>query len=364
MAPHLVAAHDPRASRARPSRRSSRRRSPSRAAWRGRGPGRSRPRRPRGCRVSSLGGGIVLGLGGRDARPLVEAEAPRRRPPGAWRRACAPSGAKTELHEYDEGVVERPAARLVARVAQLDARERRRRCAPDTCSTAWRSPAGSAAASVMILNVEPGGCGPETARPGEREHRRRRAGARPRRRPAGRRAPRRRRAAGRGGSSRGPSCPRALDLARRRGRRSAAPRPGGRPGARRSAARARCRGLSPPGARPAIAAAPGSRSSRRPSAASTSARVGRASSTRRVTASPARRPGRRRCGRQRRAPRRPVWTIGRTTTPRSVPNTRVRTATGTTKRPPRVFWTLPVAHARDRRRALRGAVLASKRFCE
>ena len=33
------------------------------------------------------------------------------------------------------------------------------------------TPAASAPDSVMILNVEPGGCGAETARPGERQHR-------------------------------------------------------------------------------------------------------------------------------------------------------------------------------------------------
>ena len=63
-----------------------------------------------------------------------------------------------------EGGGERAAAGLVARVAQLDARQRRRR-AHGIGAAEGRDLACSAADAVMILNVEPGGWGAETARP-------------------------------------------------------------------------------------------------------------------------------------------------------------------------------------------------------
>ena len=91
-------------------------------------------------------------------------------------------------------------------------------------------------------------------------------------------------------------------------------------------ARGRSPGSPPPGARPAIAAAVGSRSRRRPSAASTEARRGRARIVRR-TRSPGRRPGSRRYGRQRTPTRSPTRVTGSATRPRSVPNSFVRTAT-------------------------------------
>ena len=121
VADHRVAADDPRA-RADAllgDRRADAR--PSPAAWRGRGPGRSRRRRRPASRSAALGDrlGFAAGMRIRSLKPKRSAAATSRRAP-----SFAPSGAKTELHDTANGW-QRPAARLVARVAQLDARQRR-----------------------------------------------------------------------------------------------------------------------------------------------------------------------------------------------------------------------------------------------
>ena len=63
---------------------------------------------------------------------------------------------------------ERAAARLVARVAQRDARQGRLRLDGNDSPTSV-TPASSAADSVTILNTDPGGCGRD-GQPGERQH--------------------------------------------------------------------------------------------------------------------------------------------------------------------------------------------------
>src|SRR6185436_3059739 len=76
----------------------------------------------------------------------------------------APSGPKTELHECANEVVSDP---------PHDSSPALRSATPDSVacvctgnvSDGFVSPSFSAAASVMILNEEPGGCGPLRARP-------------------------------------------------------------------------------------------------------------------------------------------------------------------------------------------------------
>src|SRR5215207_5311881 len=93
-----------------------------------------------------------------------------------------------------------------------------------------------------------------------------------------------------------------------------------------------------------MAAVAGSSPRRRPSAPRTAARCGRLS-TRRRTCSPGRSPGRRRCGAQATLAPSPSSWAGICTVPRSVPNSRVRTATGTATRPSRGSGTRPTATA-------------------
>ena len=81
------------------------------------------------------------------------------------RPSLAPSGANTELQETVNACDERAAARLVAGVAQLDARQHRVLAHRIACSTAVAILFWSAADSVTILNVEPGGWAPSIESP-------------------------------------------------------------------------------------------------------------------------------------------------------------------------------------------------------
>ena len=134
---------------------------------------------------------------------LVEAEAPRRSARAARAPSRAPSGREDRVARVGERLRQRPAARLVARVAQRDALERRRRPHGERLARPRPRPPAARAASVMILNDEPGGWGPRS-RARRARARRPCAAARRRRRPGGRRARPSRPPGARAGSSSAP----------------------------------------------------------------------------------------------------------------------------------------------------------------
>ena len=75
--------------------------------------------------------------------------------------SSAPRGAKTELQECAKDSISVAAARLAVGVLQLDALERGRRLHREVSCGRVISAPRARPASVMILNVEPGGCRPE-----------------------------------------------------------------------------------------------------------------------------------------------------------------------------------------------------------
>ena len=104
---------------------------PSAARWPARGPGRSPTSRPRGRRRSRRPAGSCSSPRRRCRRGRLK---PKRSATSTSRSApsSAPSGAKTELHDWAKDVDERAAARLAVGVLELDALERRRRLRRDT----------------------------------------------------------------------------------------------------------------------------------------------------------------------------------------------------------------------------------------
>ena len=316
---------------ARRRRRSSPRRAPSAAPSPARGPGRSRSSRPRGRRRSRRRRDRARRRAG-DARIGALKPKPRRRATSRSGPSLAPSGAKTELHECANDATQRAAARLAVGVLELDALERRQRLRPDTSVSGFAMPASSAPASVMILNVEPGGCRPEKASPASarispvagrsaatppsgspsaataarwtlrvdrRAHRRRPGAAACSREHARAGAQRRRRA-----------CPRSSLVEDALEARDADLRVVGVRRARAARRRAR-RGIGPSCADDRVATSPDRRSVRSAPSASgvpsraRSARALAAAASARASRSPRRTPGKARCGATRRARRRP-----------------------------------------------------------
>ncbi len=112
---------------------------------------------------SPLGGEIratfAAGMRGVSLNPKRSAAATRRLAP-----SFAPIGAKTELHETTNALTSVPPhdslLALRSRTPESVAAVRTGYVLVGLAMPFW-----SAAESVMILNVDPGGCGPETARP-------------------------------------------------------------------------------------------------------------------------------------------------------------------------------------------------------
>ena len=210
-----------------------------RSAVAARGPARSR--RAHGQVVADL-------LGGRDRpargarrgrgaalKPKASAAATSR-----WRRARR-RAARRRSCTTPRSRAQRPAARLAVGVRELHALERRGRLDRVLGPRLDRSGASSAPARVTILNVEPGGCGPEKGHARQREHLARARASGRRCRPA----PRQRLHRGAAGRRDRSSCARCWPALRRRGARARARRrsslPPGRAGqlGRRTRARAR-----------------------------------------------------------------------------------------------------------------------------
>ena len=317
---------------------------------------------------------------------------PRRRSPGRWLkpkrfgRRHEPRGAELDAERREhrvardrEGELERAAAFLAVGVAQLDAVERRVGRVGEGRARRGDVRRSSTPESVIILNVEPGGCSAVEADPGDGEdlaagglhaRRRRRAGRRARRRRrAGRRRDRRAhrvrraRAARRRARVRRPSSSPPGRAAQARVERALEPaecrrrRPAGTPSA--SSAAAPRGGIGPTSPTTALAASPSGELRRvpGPSAGSRRARSRRArAASRGAAASCARlqrlaacRPGKaqraRPCDPRRRLR---LATVRARSGSASVPNSRVRTRTGTSTRPSPRARALP-ADAQPRR---------------
>ena len=225
-----------------------------------------------------------------------------------------------------ERLGQRAAARLVARVAQLDARQRRGRAHRIDVSTATCLLGLQRGGERDDLERRAGRLGRRGRQAAEREHR---AVARAQHgdaaEPVAERGDRRALQAGPDRRAHGAAAARlrARDPARAE---AAAPRSA----ARRAGRCRRARGRSPGRRPPAACRRSPPRSARGPGAARRRRAPRRGAASRgscRRTRSPGRRPGSRRYGRQRTPTRSPTRVTGSAIRPRSVPNSLVRTAT-------------------------------------